>query len=33
VTEFGSHAPVTQSWSPIGGVYLYEPVYDPGRGA
>ena len=33
VTELGSHAPVTQSWSPIGGVYVYEPVYDPGRGA
>ena len=33
VTELGNHASGTQSWSSIGGGYVREPVYDPGRGA
>jgi hypothetical protein len=33
VTELGSPASGTQSWSSIGGGYVYEPVYDSGRGA
>jgi hypothetical protein len=33
VTELGNRASGTKSWSSIGGGYVYEPVYDPGRGA